>query len=116
MSIAITGTVMLLKRETKEEWNECTECDGSGKIEEEFENDEGEWETEEIDCPHCDGEGGHTEEWTEDPEISEFYCNFLTLIENEVGCKKEAEAVRLLITNPLKHYNYDFDQPENGHL
>ena len=106
------GNCNAAERETKEEWNECTECNGSGRIENEFENDEGEWETEEVDCPHCCGEGGENEEWLEDPEISEFYCNFISLIEKEVGCNDETAALRKLIVDPTKHYNYSYDQEE----
>jgi len=106
------GNCNAAEREHKEEFTNCHECGGSGKEEQEFENDEGECEMEEVDCPYCDGEGGEMEEWTEDPEISEFYCGFLTLIEKEVKCIEEADAVRKLIVDPIKHYNYDFDQKE----
>lgn len=36
---------------------ECKECSGLGYIEEEYEDEDGEWCSEEYDCEVCDGSG-----------------------------------------------------------
>jgi rRNA maturation protein Nop10 len=85
----------------------CDECGGDGEVENpDF--DPNDPDEEYIDCGYCDGSGNIEGEL----EINDFYDDFLDLISNKVGCKKEVEAVRDLITDNYLNYNYTYSQDE----
>jgi hypothetical protein len=96
-----------------EEAYTCYECDGEGTLTDE----DGEEYTcdscggsgyEETDCSWCGGDGTVPS----DIEVTEFYDDFLHLIENTVGCSDEVKAVRELICDTDLHYNYNYSQKE----
>lgn len=74
--------------EIEGEWHECETCNGNGEIEDE--------DGEMITCPDCCGDGGYSDESEYEYSISEFYEQFLLLLEEVFGeceCAEGEKAV-----------------------
>lgn len=94
----------------------CSNCSGTGEVEDPYfdpeENDADEQDSV-VDCEECGGSGETEEEEEGDVHITEMYDGFLSFIEQHIPTlSPEVDAVRELICNDALHYNYTYSNAE----
>ncbi len=103
------GNINSREIETYTEEETCSNCSGTGEVEGYDTDDEGNYLMEE--CGECNG-GYIEEEYNEEPTISEFYNNFLNLIEVSVpNITEDLDEIEKIIT---KEFDCNFSDGEEN--
>ena len=109
------GNCNVLDIETKTETYDCSTCNGSGEVEEDDEENEG--ETIEVPCGDCCG-SGEVEEDSEEIEsitITEYYQNLINFLDLHLKNKEPLKKLIEFLKDENKSYSrYEFNAQEKA--